>query len=90
MRNHWRPDRRFLERRTREQLVAIATDCGYAEGAGQVLNRDFGTFTMQDVPEKIFWKIDYYADKSCATGSEHPADPAQTFRVLTIMLASEW
>jgi len=36
MRNHWRPDRSFLERRTREQLVAIATDCGYAEGAGQV------------------------------------------------------
>lgn len=36
MRNHWRPDRSFLERRTRDQLVAIATDCGYAEGAGQV------------------------------------------------------
>jgi ParB family transcriptional regulator, chromosome partitioning protein len=36
MRNHWTPDRRFLERRTRDQLVAIATDCGYAEGAGQV------------------------------------------------------
>ena len=36
MRNHWQPDRGFLERRTRDQLVAIATDCGYAEGAGQV------------------------------------------------------
>jgi ParB family chromosome partitioning protein len=36
MRNHWRPDRSFLERRTRDQLVAIAADCGYAEGAGQV------------------------------------------------------
>lgn len=36
MRNHWRPDRSFLERRTREQLVAIAVDCGYAEGAGRV------------------------------------------------------
>jgi ParB family chromosome partitioning protein len=36
MRNHWRPDRSFLERRTREQLVAIAADCGYVEGAGQV------------------------------------------------------
>ena len=31
-----RPDRSFLERRTRDQLVAIAADCGYAEGAGQV------------------------------------------------------
>jgi hypothetical protein len=52
--------------------------------------RDFGAFTMQDVPEKIFWKIDYYADKSCTSGSEDPADPARTFRVLTIMLSSEY
>jgi hypothetical protein len=51
---------------------------------------DFGAFRMEGVPEKIFWKIDYYADKSCATGSEDPADPAQTFSVLTIMLASEY
>jgi ParB family transcriptional regulator, chromosome partitioning protein len=36
MRNHWTPDRSFLERRTRDQLVAIAADCGYVEGAGQV------------------------------------------------------
>jgi hypothetical protein len=52
--------------------------------------RDFGAFTMQEVPEKIFWKIDYYADKSCTTGSEDPADPERTFRVLTIMLSSEY
>jgi ParB family chromosome partitioning protein len=36
MRYHWHPDRRFFERRTRDQLVAIAVDCGYAEGAGRV------------------------------------------------------
>jgi ParB family transcriptional regulator, chromosome partitioning protein len=36
MRNHWRPDRSFFERRSREQLVVIAVDCGYAEGAGRV------------------------------------------------------
>jgi hypothetical protein len=35
MRNHWRPDRYFFERRTRDQLVAIAVDCGYAEGAAR-------------------------------------------------------
>jgi len=52
--------------------------------------RDFGAFTMQGVPEKIFWKIDYYADKTCTTGAEDPADTARTFRILTIMLASEY
>jgi ParB family chromosome partitioning protein len=35
-RNHWRPDRSFFERRTRDQLAAIAVDCGYAEGVGRL------------------------------------------------------
>ena len=51
---------------------------------------DFGVFRMEGAPEKIFWKIDYYADNSCTFGSEDPSDPAQCFRVLTIMLASEY
>ena len=49
--------------------------------------RDFGAFTYNG--EKIFWKIDYY-DKSLTMGSEDPADPGQTCRVLTIMFASEY
>lgn len=32
MRNHWRPDRSFFEKRTHEQLVSIAKACGFAEG----------------------------------------------------------
>jgi hypothetical protein len=52
--------------------------------------RDFGAFTMQGVPDKIFWKIDYYADQSCTLGSEDPADPARSFRVLTIMFSREY
>lgn len=32
MRHHWRPDATFLNRRNRTQLIAIATECGYAEG----------------------------------------------------------
>lgn len=32
MKNHWRPDRAFLERRSIKQLVDIGCVCGYADG----------------------------------------------------------
>ncbi len=48
---------------------------------------DFGAFEHEG--KRIFWKIDYYAP-DMIHGSEDPADPKQTVRVLTIMLASEY
>ena len=48
-----------------------------------------GQFTIHGVPEKIFWKIDYYAP-DLVHGSENPSDPQQTVRVLTLMLSSEY
>ena len=49
--------------------------------------RDFGAFEY--CGQKISWKIDYY-DTTLSKGSEDPANPQQTVRVLTIMLASEY
>jgi hypothetical protein len=48
---------------------------------------DFGS--IEHKGERIFWKIDYY-DSACKFGSEDPADPTKTTRVLTIMLADEY
>ena len=48
---------------------------------------DFGSFVVSG--RKLFWKIDYY-DLALASGSDDPADPQKTRRVLTIMLAEEY
>ncbi len=36
MRRHWQPDAGFFGKRSREQLIDIAIECGYALGKGQV------------------------------------------------------
>ena len=42
-----------------------------------------------DERERVFWKLDYY-DRDLQFGSDDPANPAITRRVLTIMLADEY
>ena len=48
---------------------------------------DFGR--LEVLGEHLFWKIDYY-DRELEYGSEDPADPSKTTRVLTLMLPTDY
>ena len=65
----------------------VETFSDFSEDNDPYGEHDFGAFDHNG--EKIFWKIDYYAP-DMRHGSENPADPSQTVRVLTILLAIEY
>jgi hypothetical protein len=50
-------------------------------------HRDLGLFDFEGA--RCMWKIDYY-DPDLAFGSDDPADPFRTVRVLTILRADEY
>ena len=70
-----------------EVLTKIATFKDFTEDNDPHGEHDFGSFEV--VGRKLFWKIDSY-DRELKHGSEDPANPEETTRVLTIMLASEY
>ncbi len=49
--------------------------------------RDFAALEVEGT--KVYFKFDYY-NLTMDGGSDDPADPAQTVRVLTVMLPSEY
>lgn len=50
---------------------------------------DFGAFDRENVG-KIFWKIDTFSSGLMQTGANYPESIALSYRVLTVMLASEY
>lgn len=71
---------------TAKALAAVRAFSAFSADNDPYGEHDFGAFPLDG--ERLCWKIDYY-DLSLGYGSRDPADPAQTTRVLTIMLAEE-
>jgi hypothetical protein len=68
-------------------VSAVQSFSDFSEDNDPWGEHDFGVVDVSG--EKVFFKFDYY-DPTCSQGSENPANEAQTHRVLTIMLASEY
>ncbi|SDP05474.1 DUF3768 domain-containing protein [Desulforhopalus singaporensis] len=68
-------------------LITVFDYDDFTESNDPYGEHDFGNFKIGG--ETIFWKIDYY-DNDFKFGSENPANPEITERVLTIMLAEEY
>ena len=71
-------------------LQRVATFDEFTEDNDPHGEHDFGRIDL-DAHTRVFWKIDYYACGSdFSMGSEDPADPSRTVRLLTVMLAEEY
>lgn len=67
--------------------LAVAKDTAFTEDNDPWGDHSFGVVTVQN--ERLYWKIDYY-DADREYGSDDPADPAKTHRILTILFPSEY
>ena len=68
-------------------FMALQAFDKFDEGNDPWGEHDFGSFEAEG--ERVFFKIDYLAPGG-SMHAENPADAAQTERVMTIMLASEY
>lgn len=77
-----------LEEAERQAIFAKVREFdSFTEDNDPYGEHDFGSITHAG--NKVFWKIDYY-DPDLHKGSIDPANPQETCRVLTIMLAEEY
>jgi hypothetical protein len=68
-------------------LAKVSSFNGFDDDNDPWGEHDFGSLEYEG--QTFFWKIDYY-DPALKWGSEDPADPHKTVRVLTVMLADEY
>jgi hypothetical protein len=68
-------------------LLAVQSFSNFTKDNDPHGEHDFGNLEVQG--ETYFFKVDYYA-LDMDGGSEDPADPEKTTRVLTIMRADEY
>ena len=68
-------------------LLAVQSFSNFTKDNDPHGEHDFGSFEIEG--ETYFFKVDYYA-LDMQVGSENPADPEHTTRVLTIMRADEY
>lgn len=68
-------------------MMRVANFDAFTEDNDPHGEHDFGSLDYAGV--RIFWKIDAYAAEQLNVAAEDPTDP-NTFRVLTVMLASEY
>ena len=68
-------------------IQKVAAFDNFAAGNDPHGEHDFGGMVVDG--ETVLFKIDYY-DPTLESGSEDPADPTKTTRVLTLMLAAEY
>lgn len=74
------------EERIARLVAAVRSFDMFTEDNDPHGEHDFGSL---DDGHTYFWKIDYYAP-GMVHGSEDPADPSKTVRVLTLMRADEY
>ena len=67
--------------------VALADYDGFDTDNDPYGERDFGDLMLWGAD--LLFKIDYY-DTTMEFGSDNPADPKVTTRVLTIMMTADW
>ena len=78
---------RLPEETIARAMLAVRTYNNFTRNNDPQGEHNFGRFSVDGV--KFLFKIDYY-DKDMQYGSDDPSDPAQTTRVLTLMLASDY